>query len=84
MQYLTPTTWTAKDGYKLSEDPAVWIACQKAKFHTLFVMTCGVLTSMTAVHATLRPEDEYVQLVFDQLKGAKATLQALAMGGGGR
>ncbi|GIH97967.1 MULTISPECIES: hypothetical protein [Planobispora] len=80
MANLTPITWTAGQGWKLSADPAEWTAYAIAVFHQLLTRTSRLITSTIAPHAAALPGDDNAQMVLDQITGIKATLTLLTRG----
>jgi hypothetical protein len=77
MQHLTPLSWSHKEGYRFSADPADWIAYEKAQFHTELTRITRLITATIAPHAAARPEDVEVRMMLDQLNGIKGALGLL-------
>jgi hypothetical protein len=74
---LTPLTWTRAEGYRLSTDPADWIAYERACVRTELTRLARLLSSTVIPHAQKLPDDEWVQLVLGQLTGVKSALGLL-------
>lgn len=55
-QNLTPLTWTRRDGYQLSTDPADWIAYERACVRTELTRIARLLSSTVIPHAQKLPE----------------------------
>lgn len=69
---LTPITWTRRDGFMFSDDPADWIEYDKRQFRQ-------ILGRLTRVITLARyPDDEWAQLATAQLTGVRATLAQLS------
>jgi hypothetical protein len=66
---LTPLTWTRRDGYQLSQDPAEWIAYERACVRIELTRIARLLSSSVIPHAQKLPDNEWVQLVLGQLTG---------------
>lgn len=77
---LTPLTWTRRDGYQLSTEPADWIAYERACVRTELTRIARLLSSTVVPHAQRLPDDEWVQLVLGQLTGVKSALGLLVRG----
>ncbi|AZM51193.1 hypothetical protein DMA15_00105 [Streptomyces sp. WAC 01529] len=75
---LPPVTYNRKDGFQLSEDPAVWIAYEKAIFETELHRITNFIAGIVAPHSARMPQDEWARLVMDQLSGVRATLEVLS------
>jgi hypothetical protein len=76
-QNLTPLTWTRRDGYQLSTDPADWIAYERSCVRIELTRISRFLSSTVIPHAQKLPDDEWVQLVLGQLTGVKSALGLL-------
>jgi hypothetical protein len=74
---LTPLTWTRRDGYQLSQDPAEWIAYERACVRIELTRIARLLSSSVIPHAQKLPDNEWVQLVLGQLTGVKSALGLL-------
>ncbi|MCF3136646.1 hypothetical protein [Streptomyces olivochromogenes] len=74
---LPPVTFNRTDGFQLSEEPAVWIAYERAIFKAELHRMTNFITGIVAPHAQRTPDDEWARLVLDQLGGVKATLEVL-------
>ncbi|WP_425824854.1 hypothetical protein [Streptomyces fractus] len=75
---LPPVTFNKTDGFQLSDDPAVWIAYERAIFTAELHRITNFITGIVASHAKRTPDDEWARLVLDQLGGVKATLEVLS------
>jgi hypothetical protein len=80
MARLTPLTWTYRQGYAFSDDPAVWLAYTMAVMHAELTRVERLLTSTVAPYAQRYPHDEDIQIVLGQISGVQATLRALTRG----
>lgn len=78
---LTPLTWTRTDGYRFSDDPADWIAYERACVRVELTRVARLLSSSVIPHAQRLPDDEWVQLVLGQLTGVKSALGLLVRAG---
>jgi hypothetical protein len=76
-EHLTPLTWTRLDGHRFSEEPADWIAYERAQIHTNLTRISRLIKGTAYPHAERNPEDDWIRLVLDQLNGVRATLEAL-------
>lgn len=63
--------------YRLSTDPADWIAYERACVRTELTRIALLLSSTVIPHAQRLPDDEWVQLVLGQLTGVKSALGLL-------
>ncbi|MGW0819108.1 hypothetical protein ACWD00_38910 [Streptomyces viridiviolaceus] len=74
---LPPVTYTRAEGWQLSEDPAVWIAYERALFDAEMRHVCRAVDEVMRPHAKREPEDDWVRLVLDQLGGIRASLEVI-------
>lgn len=74
---LPPVTYSKAEGFQLSEDPAIWVAYERAIFATQLHRIANVIEQVLAPHARRQPSDEWVRLALEQLGGAKATFEVL-------
>jgi hypothetical protein len=79
MQHASPLTWAHRGGYQLSVDPEDWIRYERAQFKAELTRVSRLLSGTVAPHLAARPNDEYAQLLMDQLTGMKAQLTTLNM-----
>ncbi len=79
-QSLTPSTWTHRDGYQLSTEPADWIAYERACLRIELTRISRFLSSTVIPHAQKPPDDDWVQRVLGRLTGAKSALGLLVCG----
>ncbi|MEU9014693.1 hypothetical protein AB0D12_34045 [Streptomyces sp. NPDC048479] len=77
-EQLTPITWTRKDGYMFSEEPADWIEYDKRQFRQILGRLTRVITGTLDPHLSRYPDDEWAQLASAQLIGVRATLAQLS------
>jgi hypothetical protein len=56
---LIPLTWTRRDGYQLSTEPADWIADERACVRTELTRMARLLSSTVIPHAERLPDDEW-------------------------
>lgn len=75
---LPPVTYNRRDGFQLSEDPAVWIAYERAVFTIELHRIANFIEAVVGPHAEKKPKDEWARLVLEQLGGVKATLEVLS------
>ncbi|GAA3909977.1 hypothetical protein GCM10023084_72610 [Streptomyces lacrimifluminis] len=54
---LTPITWTRRDGFMFSDDPADWIGYDKRQFRQILGRLTGVQQSRTTPNATQDPAE---------------------------
>ncbi|MGA5135529.1 RacP protein, partial [Streptomyces olivoreticuli] len=74
---LPPVTFTRLEGWQLSEDPAVWIAYERALFDAELRHVTRALEEVMRPHAKRAPGDDWVRLVLDQLGGIRASLEVI-------
>ncbi|MEU0213066.1 hypothetical protein [Streptomyces canus] len=74
---LTPITWTRRDGFTFSDDPADWIEYDKRQFRQILGRLTRVITGTPDPHLARYPDDEWAQLAA-QLTGVRATLAQLS------
>ncbi|MFG3296589.1 hypothetical protein ACGF3G_48395 [Streptomyces sp. NPDC048179] len=75
---LTPITWTRRDGFMFSDDPADWIEYDKRQFRQILGRLTRVITGTLDPHLARYPDDEWAQLATAQLTGVRATLAQLS------
>ncbi|MFI8930565.1 hypothetical protein ACIG3E_23145 [Streptomyces sp. NPDC053474] len=77
-EHLTPIIWRRKDGYMFSDDPADWIEYEKKQLAQILGRLARMITGTLAPHLARYPDDEWAQLVTDQLTGVRSTLAQLS------
>ncbi|MEU5902489.1 hypothetical protein [Streptomyces venezuelae] len=77
-EHLTPIIWRRKDGYMFSEDPADWIEYEKKQLAQILGRLTRMITGTLDPHLARYPDDEWAQLVTDQLTGVRSTLAQLS------
>ncbi|MEU1121992.1 MULTISPECIES: hypothetical protein [unclassified Streptomyces] len=77
-EHLTPIIWLRKDGYMFSEDPADWIEYEKKQLVQILGRLTRMITGTLDPHLARYPDDEWAQLVTDQLTGVRSTLAQLS------
>ncbi|UQA96603.1 hypothetical protein [Streptomyces halobius] len=77
-EHLTPITWTFREGFRFSDEPADWIAYEKKQFRQILNRLTRVITGTLDPHLARYPEDEWAQIAVAQLTGVCATLAQLS------
>ncbi|MEQ4725339.1 DUF6192 family protein [Nonomuraea sp. B19D2] len=77
LEHLTPLTWTPKEGYRFSADPAEWISYERHRFHTELTRITRLITATVGPHAGARPNDKFARTILAQLEGVRATYESL-------
>jgi hypothetical protein len=77
MEGLPPLIWTPSGGYQFCGDTAELEAYERALFRRKLTEIGRLITGTIAPHAALHPNDNWVNLVFAQLNGVKASLDIL-------
>ncbi|MGW0538538.1 hypothetical protein [Streptomyces sp. NPDC003032] len=77
-EHLTPIIWRRKDGYMFSDDPADWIEYEKKQLAQILGRLTRMITGTLEPHLARYPDDEWAQLVTDQLTGVRSTLAQLS------
>ncbi|SEH00834.1 hypothetical protein SAMN05444920_11823 [Nonomuraea solani] len=77
LEHLTPLTWTPKEGYRFSTDPADWISYERRQFHTELTRITRLITATVGPHAGARPNDKFARIILAQLEGVRATFESL-------
>lgn len=77
-EHLTPIIWRRKDGYMFSDDPADWIEYEKKQLLQVLGRLTRMITGTLVPHLGRYPDDEWAQLLTDQLTGVRSTLTQLA------
>ncbi|MDH6137991.1 hypothetical protein P3T37_007434 [Kitasatospora sp. MAA4] len=83
-EHMAPLIWIRRDGFKFTKEPAELVAFEKAQFLTELTRITRLISATVSPHAALFPDDEYAQLVLQQLGGVRASLHILAREGRGR
>jgi hypothetical protein len=77
MEHLTPLTWSRNTGHCFSQEPADWIAYERAQIHTGLTRFARLVKGTAYRHAQIEPDDDWIRLVLDQLIGVRAMLEAI-------
>lgn len=75
---LTPITWTRRDGFMFSDDPADWIEYEKRQFRQILGRLTQMITGTLDPHLARYPDDEWAQFATARLTGVRATLAQLS------
>jgi len=81
---LTPITWTRRDGFMFSDDPADWIEYDKRQFRQILGRLTRVITGTLDPHLARYTDDEWAQLASAQLTGVRRDDELWARAGNAR
>ncbi|MFI7443198.1 hypothetical protein [Nonomuraea indica] len=84
LERKTPLTWTRKDGFRLPDNPADWIAFEVDGLSAELNRITRITKQVFAPHAAARPDDAFAELALDYISGMKAGLTGIIATGKGQ
>lgn len=73
----TPLTWTRADGFRLSQDPADWIAFEIDGLSAELTRITRVTTQVFAPHAAVLPGDAFAKQALNFIVGMQAGMEGI-------
>ncbi|MGW3044660.1 hypothetical protein ACWC9T_32505 [Kitasatospora sp. NPDC001159] len=76
-EHLPPLTWSRRDGYRMVDEPEVWIGYERAFFRAEHHRIAAFIAGTLAPHQQRTPHDPYIRTVMAQMGAIESTLDLL-------
>jgi hypothetical protein len=72
-EHLTPMSWTARDGYRFSDDPVDWVGYEVAQLRRILTTLSRLITGTADPHRAALPQDPFARMLIKNTEGMIST-----------
>jgi hypothetical protein len=74
-EHLTPMSWTARDGYRFSDDPVDWVGYEIGQLRRILTTLVRLITGTADPHRAALPQDPFARMLLKNTEGMISSLE---------